>query len=94
MGPPYVAGMDTPIPDRADRPETDAERAARKAEEGRLCDEAEADFIQNGGIPADEVHAWIRSLGTPNPLPRPKPRKDDAWCRYVEAKAREDAEAL
>jgi hypothetical protein len=54
--------------------ETDAERAARLAEE-RLLDEAEANAERVGTIPADEVFAWLRSLGTPNPLPRPKPRR-------------------
>lgn len=34
------------------------------------------DFERNGvGIPGDEVEAWLRSLSTENPLPRPRPRK-------------------
>jgi predicted transcriptional regulator len=27
--------------------------------------------------PAGEVHAWLRSISTPSPLPRPKPRKPE-----------------
>lgn len=27
------------------------------------------------GIPGEEVEAWLRSLTTYNPLPRPRPRK-------------------
>ncbi len=34
------------------------------------------DFERTGvGIPGDEVEAWLRSLSTDNPLPRPRPRK-------------------
>lgn len=34
------------------------------------------DFERTGmGIPGEEVAAWLRSLTTDNPLPRPRPRK-------------------
>jgi predicted transcriptional regulator len=26
------------------------------------------------GVPAEEVHAWLQSLGTDHPLPEPQPR--------------------
>jgi alkylhydroperoxidase family enzyme len=35
---------------------------------------AEASVARHGTIPADEVHAWVASLLTPNPLPMPLPR--------------------
>ncbi|HRE44963.1 MAG TPA: hypothetical protein PKY87_13475 [Terricaulis sp.] len=35
-----------------------------------------ADYERTGmGIPGDEVQAWLNSLTTANPLPRPRPRK-------------------
>ena len=35
-----------------------------------------AEFERTGeGVPWDEVRAWVRSWGTPNELPPPKPRK-------------------
>ena len=40
-------------------------------------DEAIADFEANGGIPYEEVTAWLDSLNTDNPLPEPQPRKFD-----------------
>lgn len=34
------------------------------------------DFERTGmGIPGEEVDAWLKSLATDNPLPRPRPRK-------------------
>lgn len=34
------------------------------------------DFERTGvGTPGDEVEAWLRSLTTDNPLPRPRPRQ-------------------
>ena len=34
------------------------------------------DFERTGmGIPGEEIDAWLRSLATDNPLPRPRPRK-------------------
>jgi predicted transcriptional regulator len=35
-----------------------------------------AEYDRTGmGVPADEVAAWLASLGTDNELPRPRPRK-------------------
>lgn len=34
------------------------------------------DYERTGmGIPGEEIDAWLRSLVTDNPLPRPRPRK-------------------
>lgn len=34
------------------------------------------DYERTGmGIPSEEVTAWLRSLTTDNPLPRPRPRR-------------------
>ena len=38
-------------------------------------EEAMADFDARGGIPFEEVTAWLDSLDTDNPLPEPQPRK-------------------
>jgi hypothetical protein len=46
-------------------PEILAEDAQRRAEFERTRE----------GVPWDEVESWMRSWGTPNPLPTPKPRK-------------------
>lgn len=51
----------------------DTHRTARLAEEERLLREAEESVERVGTVPADEVYAWLRSLGT---LPRPVPRQD------------------
>lgn len=51
------------IPERLRYPET-AEAY------DRMIAEAEA----SGFVPADEVEAWLASLGTANPLPRPRPK--------------------
>lgn len=67
--------MPNAIPSPADTAETDAERQDRLAAERRLLDEAEAEAERDGTIPAGEVHAWVRSLSTVNPLPMPEPRK-------------------
>jgi predicted transcriptional regulator len=44
-------------------------------EKDRLTLEAIDDFEKHGGIPHEEVVAWVKSLSSANPLPRPKPRK-------------------
>ena len=36
---------------------------------------ARADYKERGGIPLEEVEAWLHSLDTDNPLPEPQPRK-------------------
>ncbi len=46
------------------------------AEERRKAiDEAMKSYETGYGIPAEEVEAWLDSLGTPNELPKPKPRR-------------------
>ena len=74
-------------------PETEEERRARLAWEAEAIEAAERSFAEDGGIPFEEVAAWLESLGTPNELPRPKPRKDEVWRRMMEARAREKTEA-
>jgi hypothetical protein len=43
--------------------------------ERAMVREAQDSVERDGTIPADEVHAWVASLLTPNPLPMPLPRK-------------------
>lgn len=61
----FLADLHTrrPIPERLRYPETD-----------EAYDRMIADAEASGYVPAEEVSAWIRSLGTDNPLPRPKAR--------------------
>jgi hypothetical protein len=66
--------MPSPAPHPNELIETDADPQDRLAEEERLLEAAEAEAERVGTIPADEVHAWVRSLSTPNPLPMPRPR--------------------
>ncbi len=76
----------TPEPDRQPS-ETEEERRARLAREAEAIAEAERSFEEEGGIPFEEVAAWVESLNTPNELPRPKPRKDEVWHRMMEARS-------
>ncbi len=46
---------------------TDAEIAS--------TEEARADYKLRGGVPFAKVTAWLDSLDTDEPLPRPEPRK-------------------
>jgi hypothetical protein len=55
----------------AEATETTAERAACEVWEDQLTEEAEAEAERDGTIPAEQVFAWLRSLDTDNPLPRP-----------------------
>ena len=51
----------------------DAEGEALGVEEDIAAFE---DYERTGmGIPGEEVDAWLKSLTTDNPLPRPRPRK-------------------
>lgn len=51
----------------------DDDEPAIGVEEDRAAFE---DYERTGmGIPGEEVEAWLRSLTTDNPLPRPRPRK-------------------
>ena len=73
--------------------ETDAERRSRLAWEAEAIKEVERSFEKEGGIPFEKVEAWVKSWGTPNELPRPKPRKDEVWHRMMRARAGEKAKA-
>jgi hypothetical protein len=55
--------------------ETADERRARLAREAELIEEARASVARDGTIPFEEIEAWVNSWGTPNPLPKPTPRK-------------------
>jgi hypothetical protein len=44
-------------------------------EKRRLIEEGLAESRSGLGVPHDEVMAWLASLATARPLPRPKPRK-------------------
>lgn len=43
-------------------------------EEARLDAQALADVEAGRVVPHEEVAAWLRSWGTPNELPRPRPK--------------------
>jgi predicted transcriptional regulator len=69
-----------PAGKRAVRRKTDAEILAElppltASEKRRLIEEGLAESRSGLGVPHDEVMAWLASLATAKPLPRPKPRK-------------------
>lgn len=70
--------MDTvprPDDDESDpRPETEAERQARLAWEAEGIARARAEIDAGLYVDADEVDAWIDSLGTDHELPPPPTR--------------------
>lgn len=64
----------------AKRRMTDAEILAElppltPSEKRRLIEEGLAESRSGLGVPHDEVMAWLASLATAKPLPRPKPRR-------------------
>ena len=71
--------MDTaPRPDdRADTisPETEAERQARLAWEAEGIAAAEASLAAGFYVDADDIDAWIDSIGTDHELPPPPTRR-------------------
>ncbi len=71
--------MDTaPRPDdRADAisPETEAERQARLAWEAAGIAEARAELDAGLYVDADEIDAWIDSIGTDHEMPPPPTRR-------------------
>ncbi len=75
----YIARMDTaPRPgDRGDapRPETEAERQARLAWEAEGVAAAEASLAAGLYVDADDIDAWIDSIGTDHELPPPPTRR-------------------
>jgi hypothetical protein len=67
--------MDNPLPsDDAPRPETDADRKRRIASEAAMIAEARAEFDSGLYVDADEVDAWLGSIGTDHELPPPPTR--------------------
>jgi predicted transcriptional regulator len=74
----YIARMDTaPRPgDRADtvRPETEAATQRRLAWEAERIAEARAELDAGLYVDADEIDAWIDSMGTDHELPPPPTR--------------------
>ena len=82
--------MDQPdLKPQPEAAETAEERTARLAWEALALEEAERSFEEEGGIPVEEVIAWVDSWDTPNELPPPEPRKDEAWARIMAARAAE-----
>jgi predicted transcriptional regulator len=74
----YIAPMDTAPRHggRADTrsPETEAERQRRLAWEAEMIAEADAEIEAGLYVDADEVDAWIDSIGTDHELPPPPTR--------------------
>jgi predicted transcriptional regulator len=74
----YIARMDTaPRPgDRADTPspETEVEQQRRLAWEAERIAEARAELDAGLYVDADEIDAWIDSIGTGHELPPPPTR--------------------
>jgi hypothetical protein len=68
--------------------ETTEDRITRLAWEARALQEAERSFEEEGGIPIEEVVAWVDSWDTPNELSPPEPRKDEAWARIMAEKVK------
>lgn len=75
----YIASMDTaPRPDdRADAlsPETEAERQRNLAWEAEGIAAAEASLAAGLYVDADDIDAWIDSIGTDHELPPPPTRR-------------------
>jgi predicted transcriptional regulator len=57
------------------RPETEAERRARLAWEAEGLAEARAELDAGLYVDADEIDAWIDSIGTDHELPPPPTRR-------------------
>jgi hypothetical protein len=74
--PDYLGGMDTLDPEtgHAPRPETEAERQDRLAWEAEGIAEARAELDAGLYVDADEIDAWIDSMGTDHELPPPPTR--------------------
>ena len=75
-----MLGMDSinPAPnDGADasRPEIEAERQRRLAWEAEMIAEADAEIEAGLYVDADEIDAWIDSIGTDHELPPPPTRR-------------------
>jgi predicted transcriptional regulator len=68
---------DTPRPpeNAESAPESEAHEKRRLAWEAEMIAEADADIEAGLLIDADDVNAWIDSLGTDHELPPPEPRR-------------------
>jgi len=63
--------MATLNPNTAELAETEEQRRKRSA----AIAEARREIDREGGIPIEEIEAWVDSWGPPNELPMPEPRK-------------------
>lgn len=63
--------MATPIPNAVEPAETEEQRRKRSA----AIAEARREIDREGGIPIEDIEAWVNSWGTKNELPMPEPRK-------------------
>lgn len=70
---PYLGQMATP--QTAEPTETEEQRRERLAWRSAAISEARREIDREGGIPIEDVKAWVDSWGTPNELPMPEPRK-------------------
>jgi hypothetical protein len=68
-----VPRPDNNVPDP--HPETEAERQARLAWEAEGIAEARAELDAGLYVDADEIDAWIESIGTDHELPPPPTRR-------------------
>jgi hypothetical protein len=67
--------MDQPQTQPAKHTETAEERTARLAREDEAIERARRSLKEQGGIPIEEIEAWVASWDTPGELPLPQPRK-------------------
>jgi predicted transcriptional regulator len=71
----YHLPMDT-VHHRPNAPrETEAQHERRLADERAALDEAEAQLAAGYYVDGYDVIAWLASLDTPHPLPRPEIRR-------------------
>ena len=63
--------MATPNPNPFEPAETEEQRRKRRA----AIAQARREIDREGGIPIEEIEAWVNSWGTKNELPMPEPRK-------------------
>ena len=64
--------MDQPNPHPAELTETAEERGARIAREEQTIEQARRSLTECGGIPLEDVEAWVDSWDTPDELPMPR----------------------
>jgi hypothetical protein len=71
----YVGAMDQRQTQPAEHTETAEERTARLAREGEAIEVARSSLKERGGIPIEDIEAWVESWDTPGELPMPQPRQ-------------------